>query len=125
MIWPTIVLETRRPTTIGIVSRPDSVGDLPRAICMYWLRNTEVPNSATPTAMLAITASTSERFSNSRSGIIGSAARRSTSTAGISSPNAPITSAAVCHDAHSIWWPAIEIQISSTEMPADTRNAPA
>ena len=37
------------PAIIGIVRRPDSVGVAPRASCMYWLRNTAVPNMATPT----------------------------------------------------------------------------
>src|SRR3954449_6727704 len=68
-----IVDAAKRPATIGIVSRPDSVGDLPRAICMYCVRKTVVPNIAMPTATLAITASTTSRSRNRRSGTSGSA----------------------------------------------------
>ena len=51
---PTSVEATSSPATIGIVRSPDSVGVRPRAICMYWERKTVVPNSAMPTATLAI-----------------------------------------------------------------------
>src|ERR1051325_4552319 len=90
-----------RPITIGIVSRPDSVGDLPRAICMYWLRKTLVPNIAMPTAMLAMTASTTVRRSNRLSGISGSLTRRSTAIAAETSATPRPTSANVCQESQS------------------------
>ena len=51
---PITVEEMSTPAIIGMVSRPDSVGVAPRASCMYWLRNTAVPNIATPTEIDAI-----------------------------------------------------------------------
>ncbi len=123
-IRPIVIEAPNRPTTIGMVSRPDSVGDIPRAICMYWVRKTVVPNIAMPTATLAITASTTVRSANSRSGMIGSRTRRSTSTAASRSPAPASTSAAVCHEAHAYCWPASETQISRAETPAAISVAP-
>ena len=115
---------TNRPTTIGIDSSPASVGDLPRAICMYWLRKTVVPNMAMPTATLATTASTTVWSRNRRSGTSGSRTRRSTATAAAHRPAPSSTSAAVCHDAHANSWPASETQISRLETPPAISVAP-
>ena len=121
-----MIVEARnRPTTIGIVSRPDSVGDLPRAICMYWLRKTVVPNIAMPTATLAITASTTVRSPNSRSGIerLARAALDQHGAASRSRCRRP-TSAAVCQESQSNCWPASETQISRLETPRGDQHAP-
>ncbi len=125
MICPEIVDETSRPTIIGMVSRPDWVGVLPRASCMYWLRNTDVPNRATPTAMLATTDRTSVRFRNRCSGMIGSLARDSTQIAAASVTREPPTIAAVCHEAQSNDVPAKVIQSSRVAMLTDRSVAPA
>ena len=52
--------------------RPASVGVAPRAICMYWLRNTDAPNIAMPVAIEAITARVKVRLRNIESGMSGS-----------------------------------------------------
>ena len=69
---PITVEEISTPAIIGMVSRPDSVGVAPRASCMYWLRNTAVPNMATPTEIDAMTESVNVRFLNRPSGMTGS-----------------------------------------------------
>ena len=122
---PTIVEARNSPTTIGIVSRPDSVGDLARAICMYWERKTVVPNSAMPTATLAITASTTLRSANSRSGTSGSGTLRSTKTAATAQDHAARRRAPrVCHETQSYCWPASETQISRLLTPPAISVAP-
>jgi len=115
----------KRPITIGIVSRPDSVGDLPRAICMYWLRKTVVPNIAMPTATLAITARTIVRSRKRCSGTSGSLARRSAATAAVSSASPAATRAADGQETQSNCWPARETQISREETPEAIRTTPA
>ena len=64
-MFPKNADDSSSPPIMGIVSRPDWVGVAPRASCMYWLRNTEVPNMATPIEMLAMTESVKVRFLNS------------------------------------------------------------
>ena len=49
MTRPTTSDDTARPRIIGIVRRPDTVGDSPRAIWKYCARKTVAPNIATPT----------------------------------------------------------------------------
>lgn len=112
------------PTIIGIVRRPDSVGVLPRATCMYWLRNTAVPNIATPTATEATTARTNVRFLKRCSGMSGSGVTRSTSTAPTSASTAPPTIANVCHESHSKFCPANVTHSRSEDTPALMRIAP-
>ena len=92
---------------------------------MYWLRNTEVPNRATPTAMLATTARTSVRFLNRCSGMIGSLARDSTQIAAARASREPPTMAAVCHEAQSNEVPANVIHSSRVAMLTDRSVAPA
>ena len=67
-IWPTIM---------GIVMRPDSVGEAPRASWKYCARNTLVANIATPIETEAITASVKVRFLKSVIGTIGSGTKNS------------------------------------------------
>ena len=121
---PIAIEAHNKPTTIGIESRPDSVGDMPRAICMYWLRKTVVPNIAMPTATPAITARTTLRSPNSRSGTSGSRTRRSTITAAKQNSRPAETSTAVCHEPQAYSCPASETQIRRLETPAAISVAP-
>ncbi len=91
---------------------------------MYWVRKMVVPNNATPTAMLAMTARTTVRLPNSDSGMIGSSTRDSTSTASASSAIPPSTISVVCQDPQAKLWPASETQMSRLETPAVMSTAP-
>lgn len=124
MIAPEIVDDSSTPAIIGIVMRPDSVGVLPRASCMYWLRNTDVPNIAMPTATLATTDSTSVRLRNSPSGMIGSSTRDSTHSAAASVTTEAPSIAKVCHDAQANLSPANVTHSRSSAMPTDRSAAP-
>ena len=108
-----------------MVIRPDMVGLAPRLIWKYWLRKTEAPNIATPTAMLATTARVMVRLRNSRSGMIGSLARYSTRTASTPRATAPVTMTALCQESQSYLSPARVTQISSSDTAAVIRVAPA
>ena len=109
---------------MGIVSSPLSVGDFARAICMYCVRKTVVPNIATPTAMLASTAITIVRSEKSRSGISGSGACRITSTAAQESAAPSATRRPDCQETQSKLVPASDTQISRLETPPATSSAP-
>ena len=112
------------PTTIGRVSRPDSVGFAPRASCMYWARKTLVPNMATPTERLAMTARVKVRLLNIVSGTIGSFTTSSVITKAIRARAAPPTISQDSIEFHSNWWPPMVTQISSSETPALSSTAP-
>lgn len=86
---------------IGIVSTPDMVGDSSRASWKYWAKNTVPENIATPTKSEAAEDSVMVRLRKRRSGMIGSAARDSTSTKISPSAIDPATIAYVCHESHS------------------------
>ena len=107
-----------RPAIIGMVSRPDSVGVLPRASCMYWLRKTEVPNIATPTETLAMIASTTRAVAEqAASGMIGSRdpaldARRASDQQASSAADHAARSA---RTAQANCWPPRVTQMSSSE----------
>ena len=64
------------------------------------------------------------RSRKSRSGMIGSVARISTTTAATSSRTPRTTIQALVNDAQSKLWPASETQTSSTETPPVIRPAP-
>ena len=100
------------------------MGVAPRASCMYWARNTEVPNIETPTEMLATTASVNVRFLNMDSGMIGSGDLNSTSTAAISRTAEPATIRKDARDAQPNWLPARVTQIISSDTPPAIRTAP-
>ncbi len=121
---PITVEEMSTPAIIGMVSRPDSVGVAPRASCMYWLRNTAVPNIATPTEIDAITESVKVRFLNRPSGMTGSFTRSSTITAIRSSRAAPPTMRRLGTEIHSKSLPAKVTQSSSSETPAEMSTMP-
>ena len=116
---------TSRPAIIGMVIRPDWVALAPRASCMYWARNTEVPNIDTPTEIEAMTERVKVRFLNIVSGMIGSAALNSTMTNAIRAATAPPTIQAEVAEAQSKFLPAMETQISSSETPAESSTMPA
>ncbi len=124
----------RRASRRGTARRPSGSsagrtrsGDLPRAICMYWLRKTVVPNIAMPTATLAITASTTVRSRKSaqrdeRLGARGARRRpRPTSSARPPSRRAR----RVCQEIQSYCCPASETQISRLDTPPAISVAPA
>ena len=83
-----------------------------------------MPNIAMPTAMLAITASTTVRSENRRSGTSGSGTLRSTKTAAAQSARPPSTSTSVCHETQSYCWPASETQIRRLLTPPAISVAP-
>ena len=64
------------------------------------------------------------RSRNSRSGMIGSLARISVTTAATSSSTPSATIQAVVTEPQSKLWPASETQISSMETPPAIRTAP-
>ncbi len=113
------------PAIIGMVISPDWVALAPRASCMYWARNTEVPNIDTPTEIEAMTERVKVRFLNIVNGMIGSEALNSTITKAAREATAPPTIHAVVAEAHSKSLPARETQISSDETPAESRTMPA
>ncbi len=124
MAWPVAIEDVSWPRISGMVSRPETVGEYPRAICMYWLRNTVVPNSTTPTAALAMIARVTVRLRKRSSGMIGAATRDSTQTAIARTTTEPPTIAVVCQEAQSNEFPANVTQRRSVEMPADMSSAP-
>lgn len=91
---------------------------------MYCVRNTVVPNIATPTATDAATASTTVRSRKRPIGISGSVARRSTTTAANRMTTPPSTMAAVCQPSQAKSFPASETQMRSDETPAAVRVPP-
>jgi hypothetical protein len=80
---------------------------------------------ATPTMTLASTESLTVRCRNSRSGMIGSAARCSTSRAQIPSSTAPTSMTALCQLSQWYCWPARLTQMSSRLTAAVISVAPA
>ena len=117
---PMIVEERNRPTIIGIVSRPDSVGDLPRASWKYWLRKTvRAEHRDADDAMPRSTASVDRA--------VAEEPQRDDRLAGPGlddeeqrdeDDGAAAASSAVCQETQSNWWPASETQISSSETAA-------
>jgi hypothetical protein len=124
MSMPDTVDEIIEPMIIGRVSRPAAVGEWPRAIWKYWPRKTAPPKSATPTAMLATTASVVVRSRKSRSGMIGSFALVSTSTAAPSRTTPSPTSRSDVRDPHANSVPASVTQMSRSQTPPAMSAAP-
>ena len=124
MMRPTTRLASTSPAIIGSDIRPATVGLLPREIWKYWLRNTVPANSVTPTNRLAKVARAVLRSRNSRSGMIGSAARASRQTARASSRTPPPTIRAVAGEPQANWCPASDTQMSSVLTPPTMRVAP-
>lgn len=117
--------DTSRPPISGRLMSPAAVGDLPSEIWKYWDRNTVPANIAIPTKKLARVVSDTVRLRKIPSGMIGSAALRSTRTAATRSTSPTVTSAAVCQDAQSKLLPARDVQISSAQTPVTMRKAPS
>jgi hypothetical protein len=120
-----MVDDASRPKISGRLIRPATVADLPREIWKYCDRNTVPPKSATPTSVLATTASATVRLRKMPSGMIGSAARDSVHTASASRSTPPQTNAAVCHEPQAKCRPARVDQISSVQTPAMISSAPS
>ena len=68
------------PAVIGSISRPEFAADSPELICRNVGMKAIAENMPRPTAMPSAVATTKVRLRNSDIGMIGSTARRSTST---------------------------------------------
>ena len=104
--------------------RPASVGVAPRAICMYWLRKTDVPNIATPVAIEAMTARVKVRFLNSVSGMSGSFERSSVTMNRMMPTSAPPTMRIVSMLHQSKAVPALVTQMRSSDTETDSSTMP-
>ena len=74
---PAEIDATRRPATIGSVRSPDDVAETPLTYCRYVGRKVIAPSIAKPTTIAMTEDSENTGLVNSRSGSIGSVARRS------------------------------------------------
>src|SRR5699024_8406704 len=110
---PETVVDTNSPKTMGRVINPAPVGLNPRESWKYWLRNTEPPNIAVPTATMPTTAADTVRLRNMLSGTIGSLTFVSINRASRIAATPPPTSPAVAPDHQANWSPAMDTQISS------------
>ena len=124
MSAPTTMDARSSPAIIGMVMTPASVGVAPRAICMYWLRKTEVPNIARPVAIEAIVARVKVASRKRVSGTSGSDERSSTTTNRIAARTAPPTMRSVSVLAQSNVRPALVTQISSSDTAVESSTIP-
>ena len=95
-----------------------------RATWKYWLRKTEAPNCATPTAMLPRIESIVIRSLMIRGGTSGSRWRRSTTTAATRASSAAPRNSAVSTDHQAKLLPAKETQISGRPAAIVMNSAP-
>ena len=124
MSSPDTAEEISSPPTIGMVSRPASVGEQPPEICRQWPRKTLEPNIAMPPAALATTASVVMRSRNSRSGGIRSVARVSVTRKAAVARAAPPRNSAVSVEAQAKLLPASVTQVSSAVTAVVRKVAP-
>src|SRR3954452_16605590 len=80
MTWAEPWMVTMMPAVIGSMSRPELAAESPELICRNVGMNAIAENMPRPTAMPSAVATTKVGLPNSESGMIGSMARRSTST---------------------------------------------
>ena len=124
MYCPLPVAPIMLPTISGSISRPAWVGVWSRATWKYWLRNTEAPNCATPTARLPRIESVVIRVATMRGGTSGSGWRRSTTIAATRATSAAPRNSAVSTDHQSKLLPAKETQTSGRLAATVMNSAP-
>ena len=122
---PEITDVSSMPSIIGTMSRPASVALEPVTICRYVGRKAIAPNIEMPVSRPPMVATLKFRLRNRASGMIGSAARRSTSTKATPDTIAPAIMPMICGDAQSYVEPA-QVVVSTMQVLATAiRTMPA
>ena len=113
------------PRTKGVSTKPARVAELPATVCMNSGTKEIAPNIAMPARKPVMTAATTIRLLNSRSGTIGSAALRSTATKPARASAATTSGATTSRRCHAPVWPAATTPRRSDDTPAANSATPA